>query len=133
MAALAVAGRTEGASNDVLIALAGLPGTGKSTLARSLAEALPGIVLDKDAIRAALFRPAEIEYSARQDDFCQSIMLQVAGYLLSRDAHRYVILDGRPFARRSQRAELVAFAEAQAISWRIIECVCADETARRRM
>lgn len=117
----------------MLIALAGLPGTGKSTLGRALAEALPGLVLDKDAIRAALFPPTEIEYSARQDDFCQSIMLQVAGYLLGQDAHRYVILDGRPFASRYQRAELVAFAEAQAVSWRIVECVCSDETARRRL
>ena len=117
----------------MLIALAGLPGTGKSTLGRALAEALPGIVLDKDAIRAGLFPPTQIEYSARQDDFCQSIMLQVAGYLLRQDGHRYIILDGRPFARRYQRAELVAFAEAQAVSWRIVACVCSDETARRRL
>ena len=53
-----------------------LPGMGKSTLARALAHRLPGAVLDKDAIRAALFQPAHTEYSLAQDDFCQEIMLQ---------------------------------------------------------
>jgi adenylylsulfate kinase len=88
----------------MLIAMAGLPGTGKSTLARGLAAALPAVVLDKDPIRAALFPPAEVEYSTRQDDFCLSLMLQVAAYMVERDADRRVILDGRPFARRYQRA-----------------------------
>jgi predicted kinase len=44
--------------------MAGLPGTGKSTLARVLANDLGGVVLDKDVIRAALFPAALIEYSS---------------------------------------------------------------------
>lgn len=34
----------------MLIAMAGLPGTGKSTLAQHLADACAGIVLNKDLI-----------------------------------------------------------------------------------
>jgi predicted kinase len=54
----------------MLIAMAGLPGTGKSTLAHHLADACASIVLDKDSIRAALFPIDQVEYSTRQDDFC---------------------------------------------------------------
>jgi len=70
----------------MIVIMAGLPGTGKSTLARALAQRLPGTVLDKDAIRAALFQPPHVEYSLAQDDFCQEIMLQTAAYLLAKDA-----------------------------------------------
>jgi predicted kinase len=64
----------------MLIAMAGLPGTGKSTLAHHLAHALAAIVLDKDVIRAALFPPAWVEYSTEQDDFCMSVMFRVSAY-----------------------------------------------------
>ncbi len=46
--------------------LAGLPGTGKSALAQRLAGALSAIVLDKDAVGAALFPQQEIEYSTNE-------------------------------------------------------------------
>lgn len=117
----------------MLIAMAGLPGTGKSSIARALAAEMGGVVLDKDPIRAALFPPAEIEYSAMQDDFCVAIMLHVAEYLFRKDAGKVVILDGRPFAKRYQRAELVRFAKAHGVPLRIIECVCSEETARARL
>jgi predicted kinase len=117
----------------MLIAMAGLPGTGKSSIARVLAAEMGAVILNKDSIRAALFPPTEIAYSTEQDDFCVSIMLQVAGYLFGKNAHKVVILDGRPFAKRYQRAELARFAEAHGIPLRIIECVCSDETARTRL
>jgi predicted kinase len=117
----------------MLVVMAGLPGSGKSTLARGLAAALPAVVLDKDPIRAALFPAGTIEYSTRQDDFCQSIMLQVAAYLLEREPGRPIVLDGRPFARRYQRAQVVEAAHRLHTPLRVVECVCADETARRRL
>ena len=117
----------------MLIAMAGLPASGKSHLGRALAEALPACILDKDVIRAALFPPGEIEYSTEQDDFCLSIMLEVAEYILQKNPEKTVILDGRPFARRYQRAQVATFASLHAISMLIIECVCSDETARERL
>ena len=113
--------------------MAGLPGTGKSALAVGLAEALPAVLLDKDRVRAALFAPADVEYSTRQDDFCLGIMLQVAGYLWWDTPRRHVILDGRPFARRYQRAEVASFAAEHHVLFRLIECVCTEETALRRL
>src|SRR5450631_2547628 len=117
----------------MLILMAGLPGSGKSALSRALAAELGGTVLDKDAIRAALFSPADIEYSTEQDDFCMGIMLKVAGYLFRKDASRRVLLDGRTFSRAYQLARATGFAEALGQPWRILKCVCSEDTARRRL
>ena len=117
----------------MLIAMAGLPGTGKSTLARLLADACDGVILDKDAIRAALFPASLVEYSTRQDDFCGSIMFQVAAYILHDDPRRQVILDGRTFSHRYQVAALEQLAAELHVPLKIIECVCSDESARQRL
>src|SRR5215471_2396104 len=117
----------------MLIAMAGLPGTGKSTLAQNLADACSGIVLNKDVIRAALFPVALIEYSTRQDDFCMSILFQVASYMLQNDPSLYVILDGRPFSRKYQVEALDLLAEEINMPLKIIECKCSDETAQKRL
>jgi adenylylsulfate kinase len=117
----------------MIVIMAGLPGTGKSTLARALAQRLPGAVLDKDAIRAALFQPEHVEYSPAQDDFCQEIMLQTAAYLLARDAELHVLLDGRTFSRRYQRERVIEFCSQAGTAWAMLECVCAEQTALGRL
>jgi predicted kinase len=117
----------------MLIAMAGLPGTGKSTLAQNLADACSGIVLNKDIIRAALFPITLIEYSTRQDDFCMSILFQVASYMLQNDPSLYVIVDGRTFSRKYQVEALDQLAEEINKPLKIIECICSDETAQKRL
>jgi len=113
--------------------MAGLPGTGKSTLARELATRVGGRVIGKDEIRHAIFTPGEIEYSSRQDDFCLQLMLETAGYLLQKDSERRIFLDGRPFSRRYQIENVLNISAALHQPWRILECVCTEETARRRL
>jgi len=113
--------------------MAGLPATGKSTLARALAQRLPGVVLDKDVIRAVLFEPARVEYSVEQDDFCQEIMLQTAAYLLAKDAELHILLDGRTFSRRYQRERVIAFCAHAGTTWATLECVCTEQTALGRL
>jgi predicted kinase len=113
----------------MMVLMAGLPGTGKSTLCRSLS----GVVLDKDEIRAALFAPSDIEYSTEQDDFCMKVMLETAVYILKKDPLRMVFLDGRPFSRRYQIDQVIAIANELKQPWRILECACSDKTARRRL
>ena len=117
----------------MIIVMAGLPGTGKSTLARELARRTAGRVLSKDEFRHTLFAPEEIEYSTRQDDFCQQLMLQTASYLLTRDPARIIFLDGRPFSRRYQIDNVIMAAASSHQAWRILECVCSTEAARRRL
>jgi len=86
----------------MIVLMAGLPGTGKSTLARELVRRTPGALLDKDAIRAALFSSEDIEYSVKQDDFVMEIMLETASFLLHNAPARRILLDGRPFSCRYQ-------------------------------
>ena len=117
----------------MIVIMAGLPGTGKSTLARAVAAGVGGVVLDKDTFRASLFPPGHIEYSTEQDDFVVGLMLRVAGYLLQRDPGAVVFLDGRPFGRRYQVETVVGFAREIRTPWRIVECVCAEKLAMRRL
>ena len=117
----------------MLILMAGLPGTGKSTLCRGLALELGGTVIDKDHVRAALFDPKDIEYSTEQDEFCMRIMLKVAGYILRKDPSRRVFLDGRTFSCQYQLKRATGYAAAIGQPWRILECVCSEQTARQRI
>ncbi len=117
----------------MIVIIAGLPGTGKSTLAQALAQRLPAAVLDKDSIRASLFPPAYIEYSRPQDDFCQEIMLQTATYLLSKHADLRILLDGRTFSRCYQRDRVIEFCSQLRTTWATLECVCSESTALSRI
>lgn len=117
----------------MIVIMAGLPGCGKSTLARKLAERTSGVVLDKDVVRSALFPPQDIEYSRKQNDFCMHVLFETAAYLLTKDPQRFIFLDGRPFARNMQVQEVLDLAARLRQSWRILECVCSEETSRSRL
>lgn len=117
----------------MIVLMAGLPGTGKSTLARATASRLDGTVLSKDEIRHAIFSPGEVEYSTEQDDFVMRIMLEAAAWILRKNVERAVFLDGRTFSQRYQVDRVIAAAGDLQQPWRILECVCAEETARTRI
>jgi predicted kinase len=117
----------------MLIAMAGLPATGKSTVAARLAAALGGVVLDKDRVRAALFPPPALDYSDRQNDLSIAAILSAAAYLLEVTPQRAVILDGRTFLRSYQVRDLCALAAAVNQPAHVIECVNADEVVRERL
>jgi len=117
----------------MIILMAGLPGSGKTTLARELAARSNSLVLNKDEIRASVFPREEIEYSTVQDDFCVRVMLDLSAITLNKTPSQRVFLDGRPFSRRYQVNQVVEFAEWLGQPWRILHCVCSEETARMRL
>jgi predicted kinase len=117
----------------MIILMAGLPGSGKSTVARELSARLNGTVLSKDTIRHTLFEPRDVEYSTQQDDFCMEVMLETAGYILGKHPDRAVIFDGRTFSRRYQIERVLQFAERLEQQWRIFECICSGQTAEQRL
>ncbi len=117
----------------MIILMAGLPASGKSTLCRVLASRLDGSVLDKDKVRAALFSSSEIEYSTEQDDFCVRMLLEAASYILHRNPTRFVFVDGRPFSQTYQIEQVLNAATRLQQKWRILECRCSEETARKRL
>jgi predicted kinase len=115
-----------------IVAMAGLPGTGKSTLAHELASELGAVVLDKDLVRAARFG-AGVEYSREQDDLvCREMYARIETLARVKEVE-YVILDGRRFSKRYQVDELRELALRCEASLRIIECVCPPAVARARL
>lgn len=117
----------------MIVVMAGLPGTGKSALARALASRLSGTLLGKDEIRHVLFSPKDIEYSTAQDDFVMGVMLGAAGWILQKDPSQVILLDGRTFSRRYQIDQVRDAAAKLNQPWRVLECVCSEETARARI
>jgi predicted kinase len=113
--------------------MAGLPGSGKSTIARRLAKEVGGVVLDKDAIRASLFPAELIEYSQEQDDWCMEVLLRKARELAKTKAVPFIFVDGRPFVLRAQLERVAQTAKDLGCGMKIIHTVCSDEAARHRL
>ena len=115
------------------VLFAGLPGTGKSTLARAIAERLGAAVLDKDRVRGALFPGALTDYTAQQDQLCMRAMLEAAAYLTELKRVEYVFFDGRTFSQRSQIEDVLLAAARAGARWRVVHVKCADAVAEERL
>jgi predicted kinase len=111
----------------VLIVLAGLPGSGKTTLAEALGRLSGARVLNKDIARAALL-PGRSQYSDADNDIVVERLLEQAEGLL-RSGAKSVVLDGRTFSKRRQVERLRQFP----LPALIVECRCSEQTALARI
>jgi predicted kinase len=113
--------------------MAGLPGTGKSALAKALVARLDGVVLNKDDVRSVLFPGALTDFSREQDDLVFDAILRAAGYLAGRGRVQFIFLDGRTFSRREQIERAIHAAEEAGCAWKILLAVCPDTVAESRL
>ncbi|MFO0815868.1 MAG: ATP-binding protein [Gemmatales bacterium] len=116
-----------------LIVFAGLPGSGKTTLAKLLAPRLNAVLLNKDEVRAALFAPEDVEYSDQQNDFCMDVIYQLAKYHFQQRPERPVIIDGRTFSRKRQVDDLCSAMASSPHQLCLILCTCSLDTAKARI
>lgn len=119
----------------MIVQMAGLPGTGKTTLANALRTQLGqgALLLDKDHVRHALYGPTHTTYTREQDDFVITLLHQAAARHLAAADSNTVILDGRTCLRRYQIHQALDLADATGHQLHIVHCVCAEATARRRL
>ena len=115
------------------VLFAGLPGTGKSTLARAIAERLGAAVLDKDRVRGALFPGSLTDYTPQQDELCMRAMLEAAAYLTERERVEYIFFDGRTFSRQAHIQDVLLAAARAGARWRVVHVKCADAVAEERL
>ncbi|MFE9802978.1 AAA family ATPase [Streptomyces goshikiensis] len=107
----------------MIVALGGRPRTGKTALARALAQAIPGILLDKAELRRVLF-PKLATTSPEQNDRLNEWLLQAAVWHLETIPGSVVVLDGRPLTRLRDVEALRRFAYGIGHALHIVECVC---------
>ncbi|MFK7860217.1 MAG: AAA family ATPase [Granulosicoccus sp.] len=118
--------------DKTIIALTGLPASGKSAVAIRLHKALDSVLLDKDRVRESMFQ-RYVDYSREQNDLCLDLIYQAALYLLSRERSPVVIIDGRSYSRKSQVDTLKNVVAKARCRLCLVECICSAESARQRL
>ncbi|HYB19572.1 MAG TPA: AAA family ATPase [Thermodesulfobacteriota bacterium] len=123
-----------------LLVTCGLMGTGKSTIARSVSEALGWKLLRSDVLRKELAHLSSQEH--RFENFHQGIyspdfsrrtyrvLFEKASALLN--SGQSLILDGS-FKKQADRQEALALARHTNADFLLVECQCSEEEIQRRM
>lgn len=115
--------RPEGAARPVLVLVAGLPGTGKSTLAESLASALPAPVFSMDWQLGALV-PFGVLRPDNTGPLSQLTLIAAAARQLQLGLGAVIDATGHTQEFRAQLESLAAGLDARFVG---VECVCSDE------
>jgi predicted kinase len=108
--------------------ICGLPGVGKSTVARMLAPHIAAVVVSSDEIRKSLFRVPT--YRRHEKRLVYKAMLLVARYL--HNANVNCILDAT-FSKDTAREEVRDTLGLARDQFRIIECTCPEDIVMTRL
>jgi predicted kinase len=111
-----------------LVVVCGLPGAGKSTVSRTIAERVDGTVLRTDVVRKEMVD--DPDYTDEETAAVYDELLARAGERLA-DGEA-VVLDGT-FKRRNRRIEAREVAEAVGAGFRLVRVECEERVVERRI
>ena len=113
---------------SIVLIICGLPGVGKSTVARLLAPNIEAAIVSSDEIRKSLFRVPT--YRRHEKRLVYKAMLLVARYLYNANVN--CILDAT-FSRDTARQEVQDTLGLTRDQFRIIECTCPEDIVMTRL
>ncbi|MBI4167810.1 MAG: AAA family ATPase [Candidatus Aenigmarchaeota archaeon] len=112
----------------MLIIVCGLPGTGKTTIAKALSQRIGATLLRTDVIRKEML--SENTYTEKERDSVYENMLIMADEKLR--SGEDCILDGT-FYKKSLRAGAKRIAENNKSGFHIVECLLHEDVVKRRI
>ena len=112
----------------MIVIICGLPGVGKSTLAKDVAPMINATILSSDKIRKELF--PNPTYSPFERKLVYDVMFILAKYL--NDVKRNCILDAT-FNREDSRLEIKEKLQLNDRQFQIVECFCSEEVIISRL
>ena len=112
----------------MIVIICGLPGVGKSTLAKNLAPMINATILSSDKIRKELF--PNPTYSPFERKLVYDVMIILAKYL--NEVRGNCILDAT-FNKEDSRLEIREKLQLNDRQFQIIECFCSEEVIISRL
>lgn len=112
----------------MIIVVCGLPGTGKTTVAKALSQRTGAILLRTDVIRKELL--TNNTYTEKERDSVYENMLIIADEKLQEGED--CVLDGT-FYKKSLRDKARKIAEKNKSTFHVVECVLHEDVVKRRI
>jgi predicted kinase len=112
----------------LIVVICGLPGVGKSTLAKDLAPLLNAVILSSDKIRKELF-PNPI-YSKREVKIIYDVMILLAKYLYGAGINCIIDATFNKEKSRTQLKNKLMLPEEELF---MVECICPEDTIVSRL
>lgn len=112
----------------MIVVICGLPGVGKSTLAKDLAPLLNAVILSSDKIRKELF-PNPI-YSKREVKIIYDVMILLAKYLYGAGINCIIDATFNKEKSRTQLKNKLMLPEEELF---MVECICPEDTIVSRL
>jgi predicted kinase len=123
-----LANTDETTANPVLVMLTGLPGTGKSNVARQLAEVLPFAIVESDQVRKILF--PQCEYTGEESRWVHRTCHALMDKLLMRGVR--VIYDATNLHER-HRELVYRLADGRGVKLIVVKVVSPEAVASQRL